>query len=211
MYMAIVLAIYTGLRRGEILALRWQDVDLDACTVTVCRALEYTKERGLVFKEPKSRRGRRCFDLSATLVSALIEHKATQDDYRKKLGGGYRENDLVVCVEDGSIWKPPAFDSSYRQLLKRRGLTGPTFHALRHSNASFLRKIGTDAKEISERLGHSRVSFTLDRYVHLFAGQQKGTALKLDALFKAARLPRRSRLGKAMRARWSLRALPSYC
>jgi integrase len=186
-YMAIMLAIYTGLRRGEILALRWQDVDLVGCTVTVCRALEYTKERGLVFKEPKSRRGRRCFDLSATLVAALIEHKAKQDDYRKKLGAGYHENDLVVCVEDGSIWKPPAFDSSYRQLLKRRKLTGPTFHALRHSNASFLREIGTDAKEISERLGHSRVSFTLDRYVHLFAGQQKGTALKLDALFKAAR------------------------
>jgi integrase len=90
-------------------------------------------------------------------------------------------------VEDGSAWKPPAFDSSYRQLLKRRKLTGPTFHALRHSFASFLREVGTDAKEISERMGHSRVSFTLDRYVHLFPGRQNDTASKLDALFKSAR------------------------
>src|SRR5579884_1208093 len=102
LYMPILLALYTGLRRGEILALRWQDTDLDSGYLTVCRALEYTKERGLVFKEPKSRRGRRRISLPQTLVAALTEHKAKQDGYRQKFGPGYHENDLVVCVEDGS-------------------------------------------------------------------------------------------------------------
>jgi integrase len=187
LYIPILIAVYTGLRRGEILALRWQDTDLESGYADVCRALEYTKERGLVFKAPKSRRGRRKVELPATLVAALVEHRAVQDDYRKRLGAGYRENDLVVCVEDGSVWKPPAFDSSYRQLLKRRKLAGPTFHALRHSNASIMLREGVDAKVISARLGHSKVSFTLDQYVHLFPGQQKNAASKIDAVLKTAR------------------------
>jgi integrase len=108
--MPILLAVYTGLRRGEILALRCQDVDREAGLITVCRALEYTKERGLVFQEPKSRRGHRRFDLSPTLASALVEHKAAQEGYKRRLGAGYQDNDLVVCVEDGSVWEPPAFD-----------------------------------------------------------------------------------------------------
>ena len=185
--MPILIAVYTGLRRGEILALRWQDIDLQAATAVVSRALEYTKERGLVFKAPKSRRGYRPIDLPQTLVAALVAHKTTQDGYREKLGAGYHENDLVVCVEDGSVWKPPAFDSSYRQLLRRRKLTGPTFHALRHSNASIMLRNGVDAKVISARLGHSKVSFTLDQYVHLFPGQQKDAASKIDAAMKTAR------------------------
>ena len=185
--MPILIAVYTGLRRGEILALRWQDTDLEAGLATVSRALEYTKERGLIFKVPKSRRGYRPVDLPKGLVSALVEHKTTQEDYRRRLGAGYHENDLIVCVEDGSVWKPPAFDSSYRQLLKRRKLTGPTFHALRHSNASIMLRNGVDAKVISARLGHSKVSFTLDQYVHLFPGQQQDAASKIDAALQAAR------------------------
>lgn len=187
MWAAILIAIYMGMRRGEILALRWQDVDLEGGYITVCRALEYTKARGLVFKEPKTRRGWRRLSMPAALVEALIEHRARQDQYREKLGGAYQENDLVVCVEDGTVWKPPAFDSSYRQLLKRRKLTGPTFHALRHSHTSHLLRNGVDPKVISERLGHSKVSFTLDRYAHLLPGMQEEAASKIDAAMKAAR------------------------
>jgi len=187
LYIPILLALYTGMRRGEILALRWQDVSLETGYVSVCRALEYTKANGLVFKEPKSRRGRRKLSLSPTVVQALVAHRAKQEEYRRQLGNSYQDNGLVVCVEDGSVWKPPAFDSSYRQLLKRRKLTGPTFHALRHSHASHLLRSGVDAKVISERLGHSKVSFTLDQYVHLLPGMQEEAASKIETAMNAAR------------------------
>jgi integrase len=183
----VALAIYTGMRRGEILALRWQDVDLEAGYATVCRALEFTKANGCVFKEPKSRKGRRRVSLPGGMVEILVAHLGKQNEYRAALGHGYQDNGLVVCVEDGSIWKPPAFDSSYRQLLKRRKLSGPTFHALRHSHASHLLRQGVDPKLISERLGHSKVSFTLDQYVHLLPGMQEEAAQKIEAVMKAAR------------------------
>jgi integrase len=188
LYIPIMLAVYTGLRRGEILALRWLDVDLEAGYADVRRALEYTKERGLVFKEPKSRRGRRRVSLSGALVTALVQHKAHQEELKAKLGQAYQDNGLVVCVEDGTIWKPPAFDSSYRQLIIRRKLNGLTFHALRHSHASHLLRAGVDAKVISERLGHSKVSFTLDQYVHLLPGMQEEAASKIDAAMNSATL-----------------------
>jgi len=174
------------MRRGEILAIRWRDIDLETAYANVARSLEFTKAAGCVFKEPKSRRGRRFISLSPTLVTALIEHQAKQEEYKRQLGAGYH-GDLVVCVEDGSVWKPPAFDSSYRQLLKRRNLDGPTFHALTHSHASHLLRSGVNAKVISERLGHSKVSFTLERYAHLLNGMQEEAASKIEDAMKTAR------------------------
>ncbi len=186
-YLAIVLAIFTGMRRGEILALQWGDVDLEMGYLLVRRALEFTKANGCVFKEPKSRRGRRKISLPAFVVAALKEHAMKQADYKRSLGPAYQQHDLVVCREDGAIWSPPAFDSSYRQLLKRRKLDGPTFHGLRHSHASHLLRSGVSPKVISERLGHSKVSFTMDQYVHLLPGMQEEAAIKIDAAMKTAR------------------------
>jgi integrase len=89
-------------------------------------------------------------------------------------------------VEDGSIWKPSAFTSAYRDLLRRRKLTGPNFHALRHAHASHLLKDGVDIKAISRRLGHSRASFTMDVYAHLMPGQDEEAAKRTDAGLRKA-------------------------
>ncbi len=151
------------------------------------RSLEFTKPAVCVFKEPKSRRGRRFISLSPTLIAALAKHKAKQENLKRQFGPGYQDGDLVACVEDGSIWKPPAFDSSYRQLLKRRKLDGPTFHALRHSHASHLLRSGVSARLISERLGHSKVSFTLERYTHMLPGMQEEAAAKIEEAMNSAR------------------------
>jgi integrase len=102
------------------------------------------------------------------------------------LGAGYQDLDLICCVEDGTIWKPSAFTSAYRALLKRRKLTGPNFHALRHSHASQLLKDGVDMKVISKRLGHSRASFTMDTYAHLLPGQDEEAAKRTDAGLRKA-------------------------
>ena len=187
LYLPIMMALYTGMRRGEILALQWDDVDLESAHLFVRRALEFTKANGCVFKEPKSRRGRRPISLSPTLISALKDQLVKQAEYKRTLAAAYRDHHLVVCREDGEIWKPPAFDSSYRQLLLRRKLDGPTFHALRHSHASHLLRNGVDPKVISERLGHSKVSFTLDQYVHLLPGMQEEAASKIESAMNAAR------------------------
>jgi integrase len=191
-YLPIVLAIYTGMRRGEILALRWQDVNLEAGYLRVEQALEETKLAGVVFKRPKTTKGRRTVSLPSTVTERLRAHRAEQDARKTLLGDAYQDLDLVCCREDGSIWNPLAFDSTYRQLLKRRKLDGPNFHALRYSHASHLLRSGVDAKVISERLGHSKVAFTLDTYVHLLPGQQEEAAAKIETAMNAAkeRLPK---------------------
>jgi integrase len=185
-YLAIVLAIYTGMRRGEILALQWQDVDLEGGYLRINRAVEQTKAKGIVFKEPKSRKGRRVVSLPAKVVEDLRAQMAAQSERKELLGAAYAAGDLVCCCEDGTVWKPAAFDSCYRQLLKRRKLDGPTFHALRHSHASHLLRSGVDAKVISERLGHSKVAFTMDQYVHLLPGMQEEAANRIEKAMNAA-------------------------
>jgi integrase len=185
-YIPIVLAIYTGMRRGEILALRWQEVDLEGGYLKVVRAIEQTKKFGIVFKEPKSKKGWRVLSLPAKVVGILTAHRAAQNERKAILGPGYEENDLVCCCEDGTVWKPTAFDSTYRQLLKRRKLDGPTFHALRHSHASHLLRSGVDPKVISERLGHSKVAFTLDQYVHLMPGMQEEASDRIEKAMNKA-------------------------
>jgi len=183
-YIPIMLAIGLGLRRGEVLALRWSDVNWDRAVLMVSRSLEESTV-GVAFKEPKGKRSREVA-LPTVVVEALLKHQTQQDGFRQLLGEGYQENDLICCVEDGSIWKPSAFTSTYRALLKRRKLAGPNFHALRHAHASHLLKNGVDAKVISKRLGHARASFTMDVYAHLMPGQDGEAAKRTDAGLRKA-------------------------
>jgi integrase len=184
LYVPIMLAICTGLRRGEILALQWANVDWNCALLKVNRALEESTA-GVAFKKPKNGR-ERTIAAPELLLETLRTHRAKQQEYREKLGAGYQDHDLICCVEDGSIWKPSAFTSAYRDLLKRRKLTGPNFHALRHAHASQLLKDGVDVKVISKRLGHSRASFTMDVYAHLMPGQDQEAARRTDAGLRKA-------------------------
>jgi integrase len=185
LYVPIVLAVCGGLRRGEILALRWQDVDLASGLLWIRRAVEETKA-GIKIKEPKSHRGRRSVTLPPIAVEALAQHRQEQDRLKDLLGPGYQDNDLICCSPDGTLWKPSAFTSAYRSLLARRKLDGPNFHALRHSHASQLLKAGVDIKVISERLGHAKSSFTLDVYGHLLPGRDEEAARRLETGLRAA-------------------------
>ena len=101
------------------------------------------------------------------------------------LGPDYQNGGLVCCIENGAIWKPSAFTSAYRALLVRRGIRPIRFHDLRHSHASQLMRAGVNAKVISERLGHSKVAFTMDTYSHLLPGMQEDAARKTDAGLRA--------------------------
>lgn len=138
------------------------------------------------FKEPKSRRGRRRVSLPPILIDQLKSHRDEQVQRQKLLGACYQEGDLICCAEDGSLWKPSAFTSAYRALLARRKIANIPFHSLRHSHASQLLRAGISPKVISDRLGHSKVGFTLDVYAHLLPGMQEEATEKVNTAFKQA-------------------------
>jgi integrase len=116
----------------------------------------------------------------------LRTHQEAQQRVKATLGTDYEDNDLVCCRDDGSIWPPSAFTSAYRDLLRRRKIANVRFHDLRHSHVSQLLRSGVSPKVISERLGHSKVGFTLDVYSHLLPGMQEEAALKVDAGLRSA-------------------------
>ena len=183
LYVPILFAVTTGVRRGELLAVRWVDISLASPTVSIRRSLEQTR-KGLRFKETKNSRGR-LIDLPAILVDALREHQAKQDGYREMLGKGYEDHDLVFAREDGSIWKPESFTTEYFEFTRKIGVK-VRFHDLRHSHASQLLKAGVSPKIVSERLGHSTVGITLDVYSHVLPGMQREAAQKIDFALRKA-------------------------
>jgi integrase len=149
------------------------------------RAVEETSA-GICFKEPKSRSGRRQITVPQIALDALVKHQSTQSALKEAFGSDHQHEGLICSKEDGALWRPSAFTSAYRALLKRRELAGPNFHALRHSHASQLIKNGADMKVLSKRLGHSRTSFTMDVYAHLLPGQDEEAAARFDAALRRA-------------------------
>lgn len=180
----VFLAIWTGMRRGEILALRWADVDLERGVAMVTRTLQQTAE-GLCFKEPKSAKSRRQIALSPETVSMLKSHKARQSQDRLLLGADYASGDLVCARGDGTPMKPDTFTASFRGFVSRRGMTSLRFHDLRHTHASLLLKGNIHPKVVSERLGHATIGITLDTYSHLMPGMQEEAALSIDTALAA--------------------------
>jgi integrase len=168
-----VLALHTGMRRGELLALRWQDVDLDARSpiVRVQRTLTRTNNGSrLALGEPKTKRSRRSVRLTQKGVEALKHHRARQEEEKLKLkaGGLYHDQGLVFTTETGSLINPSNLrQRSFIPLLKRPRLSPITFHDLRHTCASLLFQRKVHPKFVQELLGHASVAITLDKYSHM--------------------------------------------
>ena len=177
LHVPVLLAVTTGLRRGEFLALRWSD--LNGNRLTICRALEQTGE-GLTFKTPKTEKSARTIALPAFVVEELRRHKAVQAQVRLQIGPHYADEGLVFCRPDGSPLSPGGFSIAFRRLVRSAGLK-LRLHDLRHSHATHLLALGIHPKVVSERLGHSRVAFTLDVYSHVLEGMQDEAAAKVDA------------------------------
>lgn len=184
-YPLFLLALGTGMRRGEILALRWQDIDMDAATVRVERSLEQTKA-GLRFKAPKTKHGRRVIALPAFLVDELRGHWKAQQELRLALGVGKAPPEgLVFCHPDGLPQTPNGLTKAWQRTAADLGLS-VTFHALRHTHASQLIASGLDVLTISRRLGHGSPTITLAVYGHLFSNTDDRAAQAMDAAFSLA-------------------------
>jgi integrase len=182
LYMPVLLGVSCGLRRGEILALKWTDVDFDSGKLTIQRSLEQTPEHGLNFKPPKNNRTR-TVDAPKILLTALRAHKADQESAAELLGDGYEDKGLIVCRADGSIWRPDCLTPRFRKLTVQVGLQGFQFHDLRHTHASQLLERQVHVKAVCERLGHSSVAFTLERYGHLMPTMQAAAVAAVDDMF----------------------------
>jgi integrase len=188
----VEVALFSGLRRGELLALRWRDVDFAESTITVRQALEETRgelQAGkryrptiLAFKEPKTRKSLRTLTLDGHAMRSLRRHKAKQNEVRLSQEGGYKDHDLVFCADDGGPLKPDTLSKHFAALVKLVAIPPVRFHDLRHSHATQLLRAGVHFKIVSERLGHSSVAITLDRYSHVLPGMDKTAA---DALSRA--------------------------
>jgi integrase len=183
LYTPILIAVTTGLRRGELLGLRWRDIELDSGHLSISQALEQT-HLGVAFKQPKTPRSRRTVALPQLAIEALRRHKAQQAEERLAFGPGYQDGGLVFACPDGTPWRPDAFSWAFAAQVRQSGLPHVRFHDLRHSHASQLLRQGVNAKVVSERLGHASVGFTLDVYSHVLPGMQDDAARRIDAALR---------------------------
>ncbi|HEU5348749.1 MAG TPA: site-specific integrase [Ktedonobacterales bacterium] len=175
-----MLALATGMRQGELLALRRRDVDLDGATLQVRASVHYTKG-GYVFDEPKTKYSRRRIALSQVAVEALREHRTRQLPERLALGPAWEDLDLVF---PNTVGKPidgvNLLPRNFHPLLERAGLPRMRFHDLRHTAATLLLGRGINPKVVSEMLGHSHVSVTLGIYSHVMPQMQQQAADAMD-------------------------------
>ena len=184
-YALFYTSLFTGMRRAELLALRWSDIDLELCQLSVTRSMQYIhgedKKNRISFREPKTAKSRRLIALSPSTVLTLREHKAKQTELRQSLGyAPPLDNDLVFSHYDGSPLLPNSATHAWIKLVRRCGLYGIRLHDARHTHASLLLKQGVHPKIVQERLGHGSIQITLDTYSHVAPGLQQAAAIKFD-------------------------------
>ncbi len=176
------LAIFTGMRRGEILALRWRNVDLVKGVIFVEENLVRSKNKGLLAKELKTDYSLREIFISESVITSLQKHKTTQDKMKVKIKN-FKDLDLVVCAMNGNYLEPRNLIRKFKQIIKKANLPVIPFHNLRHTHATILMRMGENPKIVSERLGHSRVETTLGIYSHSNEEMQKNAADRFDEKF----------------------------
>jgi len=179
-YVLFFTLAYTGLRRSEMLGLRWGDVDLQKSTLSVVQVLHQLRGGKYIFREPKTKRSRRQIALSPSLAIVLWEHRLKQEHAGKLLGKPLESADLVFSHPDGRPIRPDSVTRAFPEIAESVGLRGVRLHDLRHAHATILLQQGVNPKIVQERLGHSSVSTTLDIYSHVLPGLQEAAARQFD-------------------------------
>jgi integrase len=164
------------MRLGEVLGLRWADLDLEAGTGRVAQTLQTTME----FDSPKSHRSVRTFNLPPFLIVALRRHRKAQMERRLQWGQEWHDLDLVIDRGDGAPMRPDTISASFRRTMRRGGID-LRFHGLRHGHATLMLASGADLKVISERLGHATIAITADLYTHVATETDRRASDAFDA------------------------------
>jgi len=182
-YGLFYLALFTGMRRSELLALRWQDIDFIYSQISVSRGLHVLKGHKIVFSPPKTASGRRTVALSPSASLILSEYREKREAENLLLGKPINDGDLVFNTL-GNPLLPNTITHAWQKLIKRTGLRAIRLHDARHTHASLMLKQGIHPKIVQERLGHSSIQITLDTYSHVTPGLQQAAAQRFDDLVK---------------------------
>ena len=178
----ILLTIFTGLRRGEVLGLEWQDIDFKNSSLTVRQASQYVSAIGIYTKDPKTETSNRMISIPESIIKLLKEYKRKQLEARLRLGDKWIETNRLFVQWNGSPMHPDTITKWFRQFLEDKNLPYITFHGLRHTHATLLISQGLDVRTVSNRLGHAQTSTTLNIYAHAFAKMDREASDKLDNL-----------------------------
>ena len=182
----LTLAVATGMRRGELLGLHWQDIDFEAGCLYVRRSVGRIGALGIRESEPKTQSGKRRIELPTFVLQTLQRHHEQQEVDQKSVGDRWRAQDIVFCNRYGGYIEISNLHVAFKRVLERAGLPDIRLHDLRHSAASILLSMGVNPKIVQELLGHSHISITLDIYSHIFPSMQKDAMQRLDDLFGEA-------------------------
>jgi integrase len=177
---AFHLAAMTGMRRGEVLGLRWHDIDLSTSRIAIRHTLVSVAYE-VQASTPKTHQAR-VVDLDPGTLEQLRAHRSRQATQQADWGDGYHESHLVFRREDGSPIHPDSFSQAFDAEVRRSGLPRIRLHDLRHTHASIALKAGISVKVISERLGHENPAFTMKQYAHVLPGMQAEAAALIAAL-----------------------------
>ena len=176
------MAVATGLRQGELLGLRWSDLDWQTRSLHVQRQLQRQPGNGLRFTPPKSAAGRRVIVLGEATIKKLRQHNVLLQAERRQAGEAWQENDLVFPSSTGTPWDHRNVFRYFKRFLTKAALPDIRFHDLRHTAATLMLQQGVNPKIVQERLGHADITLTLNAYSHVLPAMQQEAAEKLDEL-----------------------------
>ncbi len=179
----LIVALATGMRRGELLSLKWHDISFADNSLQVRRTMNRIVGHGYVESETKTMKGRRKILLPVFVVKALKQHRTRQLEARLKAGDAWQEHDLVFCNTCGGFLDPTNVLRMFHKLIAKAGLPHMRFHDLRHSAATILLSMGVHPKVVQELLGHSQIGMTMDTYSHVLPTMQKDAMERLDGVF----------------------------
>ncbi|HZU66233.1 MAG TPA: site-specific integrase [Ktedonobacteraceae bacterium] len=180
----LTLALTTGMRRGELLALQWKDIDWKNGSLQVRRSVNRYAGQGFKVSEPKTKQSRRKITLPSFVLEVLKEHRTRQLEERLQVGSRWKDLGLVFSNAYGSYLNPSHLGTDFHKLLKKAKLPMVRFHDLRHTAASLLLKMNVSPKMVQEILGHSDIEMTLGIYSHVLPGMHEEAMEKMDQLFK---------------------------
>lgn len=193
LYAAFLLECGTGLRRGELLGLKWEDIDFKKRTLRVRRSLviqyyvnaaEEGKSTAVEFETPKTDKSKRTISIPLNIIKELIIHRRKQNEEKLMQGKYYNNEDLLFCNINGTRYHPITLTSRFKRMLKKAGVKDARFHDLRHSVATLLLEENVHPKVVREVLGHSTITTTLDIYSHVSLDKKEEAAAKLNIIFK---------------------------
>ena len=172
------------MRLGELLALRWEEVDLKNKTLQVRHTVDYIQGYGKVESEPKTTSGRRSITLPQFAIEELERHRTHQAELQNEAGNLWKEHGLIITSLTGNHLSRSRVQKTFKQLLKKARLPDMHFHWLRHSAATILLSMGVSPKVVQELLGHSDIRITLRIYGHVLPGMHKEAMDKMDDVFR---------------------------